>query len=331
MPPAQDAITPPDVLSWTQETRRVGVEIEFAAVSARDGAALVVELFGGAIVEEDPHRYRIEGSEFGEFVCELDSQYAHRPKNADSSAIDDSALYSQFQAELRRLYGDISAAVLPCEIVCPPMNYSDLPRLDGLVHALRDAGAAGTRSNPLYAFGAQLNPEIASTEPRSLVSVFKAYLLASPWLREVMKIDVTRRLMAFTDPFPPAYVRKVLQEDYWPDQAQFMVDYMQANPTRNRELDLLPLFAWLDEGLVRRHVDDPRIKARPTFHYRLPDANLDDPDWSVTLEWRRWLVVERVAADPELLTRVNRAYLARGSAWSAPKWAIAFSEQLVLA
>ena len=329
-PESLDAAAPPVAQSWNDRPRRVGVEIEYAAVSAREGALLVSELFGGTVQEEDSHRFEITGTELGDFTCELDSQYAHRSKESDTSSDGEETFISRFQSEMRKIYGDVGAAVLPCEIVCPPVSYTLLPRLDRLVDALRKAGAAGTRSNPLYAFGAQLNPEIATRDSEWLLSVFKAYLLASPWLRAVMDIDVTRRVMAFADPFPASYAAKVVGNDYWPGIDDFISDYLEANPTRNRELDLLPLFAWIDDGLVRSQVHDARIKPRPTFHYRLPDANLDDPHWSITTEWRRWLAVERLASDREQLGRVAHAFQSHSADGLRSRWPLAFSELLLV-
>ncbi|OBX33760.1 putative amidoligase enzyme [Halomonas elongata] len=38
----------------------------------------------------------------------------------------------------------------------------------------------------------------------------------------------------------------MLDPDYQPDLRTLIDDYLEYNPTRNRELDLLPLFAYLD-------------------------------------------------------------------------------------
>jgi hypothetical protein len=51
------------------------------------------------------------------------------------------------------------------------------------------------------------------------------------------------------------------------------------------------------------------IKARPTFHYRLPDCKIDDPDWALKATWNDWVEVERLAADDERLQRCCSDYL----------------------
>lgn len=318
-----DLRAPPETRSRAGKARRVGIEIEFATVRAADGARIVRDTFGGQIVEEDAHRFHIEGTEFGDFTCELDTQHAHKPYGETGEM-------SDFQTDMRRLFGDISALVMPCEIVCPPIVWDRIGRIDDLVQALTAAGAVGTRASPFYAFGAQLNPEIPGDDTDGLTAVLKAYLLLSGWLRGVMGLDLTRRAVAFADPFPKPYVTRVLGDDYWPDRAGLIDDYLAANPTRNRELDLLPLFAHLDDARVRAILQDGRIKARPTWHYRLPDANLGEPGWSLCLEWNRWVVVERLAADRDLLARMAAAYLAMAEGRRARDWPLAASEWLVL-
>jgi hypothetical protein len=107
-------------------------------------------------------------------------------------------------------------------------------------------------------------------------------------------------------------------------------DYLIYNPTRNRELDMLPLFAWIDEERVRDAVADKRINPRPTFHYRLPDARVDRPDWTVTTEWNRWCVVERLSARPEKLAAMAQAYWENQGRLIPRDWAIMSSEWIAL-
>jgi len=324
---------PPHTLGPEGRPRRVGVELEFAAVSARDGASLVQSLYGGRIVEEDPHRFYVRDTKFGEFVCELDSQYVHAADDEDKfETLTEGAkdFLIRFRAEFRRLLGEISSYVVPCEVVCPPIALDDLPEVETLVKALHDAGASSTRSSPLYAFGAQLNPEIVSAEADYLTSMLKAYFLMSDWLRAVIDVYPTRRIAAFAEPFPLGYVSKVVAPDYAPDLPTLIDDYLEANPTRNRELDMLPLFSFLDEDRVRSAVNDPLIKKRPTFHYRLPDSRLGEPGWGILLEWNRWCLVEKLAERPELLREMGAAFLRHREKPFSGTWAVKASEWLLL-
>jgi hypothetical protein len=327
-----DIHLPPRRRNYRGEPRRVGVEIEFAALSVRESAPKVQALFGGTLREEDPHRFHILGTSLGDFTCELDTQYAHdtsgsRPDPASMGLIDRGI--EKFQSKLRVLFGDISSLIMPCEVVSPPIVVADLPRLDALVEELAKAGGAGTRASLRYAFGAQLNPDIAEHSAEWITSVFKAYLLLSDWLRAVIAVDLTRKLSAYTDPFPASYVEQVLAPSYWPDLNKLMAHYIAANPTRNRELDMLPLFAWHDEAYVRANVPDRRVAKRPTFHYRLPDANVGQPGWSITLEWNRWCAVERLAENREALNAMGAAYLANREKLVPENWAVRASDWLV--
>ncbi len=326
-------LRPPRLTSHSGAPRRIGVELEFASLSAEAGALEVQTLFGGTLEQKDPHRFLIRGTALGDFTCELDLQFAHRPEEEEKEARTDplDLLLREFQEPLRTFFGDVSSLIIPCEIVCPPIPLEDLPKLEPLSDALRRAGAADTRANPIYGFGAQLNVEIAEGGTDWIVAMLKAYLLMSDWLRAVMQIDLTRRVVAFTNPFPVAYTGVVVDPNYWPDRDQLIDDYLLYNPTRNRELDMLPLFSWFDAARVDAAVEDSRVKARPAFHYRLPDANFGQPGWGLLLEWNRWCVVERLAEQRALLDDMGRAYRANRERLIPENWAIRASEWLMTA
>lgn len=307
--------TPPETLNFEGKPRHVGVEIEFGSVSTQAAADKVHALFGGKLEQEDQHRFHLRDTGLGDFLIELDSQYVHRVSDAQDGNQD-------FADRLRSILGNISELIVPNEIVCPPVELERLPELEALTEALVDIGASGSSANPLYAFGCQLNPEIASREPAWILAMLRAYVLMSPWLRAIIELDLTRRLASFADPFPADYVRLILAPGYAPDMDQLIDDYLAYNPTRNRELDMLPLFAWIDEPRVIASVDDVRIKARPTFHYRLPDARIGQPGWSIALEWNRWCVVERLAADPDKLSAMSEAWLENDERLVSGNWAI---------
>jgi hypothetical protein len=83
----------------------------------------------------------------------------------------------------------------------------------------------------------------------------------------------------------------------------------------------------LDADRVRSVLPNEKINARPTFHYRLPDARVSDPGWSIAPDWNRWVAVERVAADRGRLERLGRAYLAfpgEAKSWADAAERIAF-------
>ena len=100
------------------------------------------------------------------------------------------------------------------------------------------------------------------------------------------QVDFTRKLSPYLDLYPEAYLKAVLSESH-PDMDWILSTYLEHNATRNRALDMLPMLAEIDEQQVRSVVDDPKIKARPTFHYRLPNCLIEMPNWSLASSWNR--------------------------------------------
>ena len=302
------ALIPPPVARTSRgEPRRIGVEIEFHGPDVETTAAEVQSLFGGRIEATDPYRCNIEDTRFGAFTVELDSSLAHPEKSDD----EDAPLTERVKAGLANLAGDVIGLWMPTEVCAPPVPIDRLPELQPLIDRLRARGAVGTRASPAYGFGMQLNVEVAAETAEYVTRHLKAYLLLSDWLRADIKVDPTRRLLPYVDPFPRDYVLKVVDPDYAPDMKQLIDDYLDANPTRNRELDMLPLFAHLDSHRVadRFQGQSVKIKARPTFHYRLPNSLVDDPDWGGAVgEWNRWVRVEQLAHDGDRLAETGRAY-----------------------
>ncbi|MCH9806759.1 MAG: amidoligase family protein [Alphaproteobacteria bacterium] len=331
MPTRSRLRLPPRRENFEGNLRRVGVEIEFAAVSAARAAERVATLYGGNAEREDPHRYHIKSTRLGDFLVELDTQYAHRTGGPQAtSAAGFQGFVESFSEAMREIYGDLGSLIIPYEVVCPPISVEQLDDLEGLIVALREEGATGTNDNLLHAFGCQLNPDIATRDPQWILAVLKAEILLSDWLRSVISIDLARQILAFADPFPQAYRHMVLAQDYWPDTDKLIDDYLTHNPTRNRELDMLPLFMWLDEDRVRQRIPDKLVKSRPTFHYRLPDARIREATWSLTLEWNRWCVVERLAEDREMLAQMGKAYTENDLAILSEDWALRCTEWLML-
>ncbi len=280
--------SPPRLRRGDGRVRHLGVELEFADLDAPSAAAAVTHVFGGRPIRISDYRIRVEDTELGEFVVELDFKWAHEGDPNDP---------------FRQLLGELGSAVLPMEIICPPIPLDRAPRLEELREELRRAGARGTFDSPFYALGAQLNPELPSLEPGYIIAALRAFILLRDWLRDEIQVDPSRRLWFFAAPFPTRYCAKVLDPGYAPDLPQLIDDYLERNLTRNREVDLLPLLAHLDEPRVRRALPRETIHPRPTWHYRLPNALIDEREWTLGQEWNRWVQVERLAERPDLIAR----------------------------
>ena len=61
-------------------------------------------------------------------------------------------------------------------------------------------------------------------------------------------------------------------------------------------------------------VEDPHlVKARPAYHYRLPNCLVDEPTGRSRREWNTWVTVERLAANNrDRLDAMAREYLNAG-------------------
>ncbi|MGP9677868.1 amidoligase family protein [Halomonas sp. AOP27-A1-41] len=310
---------PPNRLNSDGKVRRVGIEIEFAGLPPHDTALVVRDLFKGELNVVSPHRLLVEGTRWGVFGIELDTQYAH-PDQAllEEQANQDSEWERhrhqrrlEFHQKTREFIGDMVTGLVPTELICPPVPWNELEELDTIFQALRDQGAKGTDASLLYGFGLHLNLEVARLDVDYLLAVLRAYLLLAHWLRDEIKVDITREVLPHANPFPKEYALKVLDRRYQPDLAAFINDYLHYNATRNREFDLLPLFAYLCPEHPHALLHTKLIKPRPTFHYRLPNAQLSQPGWGAVVEWNRWVEVEQLAADTPLLQTRCDEYIAK--------------------
>ena len=304
-------LAPPWTTGPDGDVRRVGVEVEFAGLDTADTAYIVRSRLGGTVRSSDPHRWTVEGTELGSFTVELDSRYAHPGERSGPADL-----------AMREAFGRVAAIVVPAEIIAPPVAYDLLPKLDELVQALAQAGAQGTEEWAPYAFGLHLNIETPSRDIAPVLKIFRAFLLLSPWLRRRMRIDPTRALLPFVDPFPLDFVDWVVNAGDEVGTDVFISEYCRANPTKHRDLDLLPLLEAMEGAGAPAALGPPPKAKRPTFHYRLPDARLSDPDWSITGEWNRWVMVEQLAADDHRLELLSRAWRRWRSAWisAEPDW-----------
>lgn len=293
------------------EPRTIGFELEFAAIPIKDCAQIIAELFDGKVEAQSSMIYNVTGTESGDFRIELDAKFAQniaRRLEKEPEETEDSQSYSlgpgmEFRKRLSQFLQRTAAEVIPLEIVTPPLDFSTLPTLETLRQKLYEAHAEGTRAGFFYGFGMHINPEIYSTDTTEIMNILRAFILLYPWLRDRMEIDLSRRITSFIDPFPIRYARKITHPDYQPDLHQMMRDYVEDNPTRNRALDMLPLFAWLDKDYLKKLPlpEHEKLNARPTFHYRLPNCELDDADWRIARDWNYWVEIEKLAIDKKKL------------------------------
>lgn len=313
------------------EPRRVGVEMEMAGIDPERIANEVVEVVGGSFESESAFSGTVRDTEFGDFGIELDAEVLTSRRYLDSlKAVGIDIEPGQLRDNLEGVISRVAGLVVPHELVCPPVKVADLAHIDDIRRGLCRAGAKGTQSSALYAFGLQFNVDIAERSGPHLVSVLRAFFLLFPEICEREQIDFSRKLTPFVQHFPEDFVAHVLNPDYAPDLETLIDDYLAFTPTRNRPLDLLPLFAWIDrERVMAAPVERELIKPRPTWHYRLPNCLIDNPDWSLRDPWGEWVRIESLAADSDALEAAARARLGRSSSlrrwWSAFRRTMGFN------
>ncbi|RFA26974.1 hypothetical protein CAI21_15520 [Alkalilimnicola ehrlichii] len=298
-------------LTTEGKMRRLGIEFEFAGIELDIICELIVDLYGGEHKAERRFAHAVENTRWGTFVVEMDTTILkdeNYRKYLDMIGFD--------PASVRRVedfVGRIASTLVPHEIACPPIPFDEAHQIEALRERLRTQQALGTRAALRYAFGLHFNPEAPATDANTLLNYLRAFFLLLDHLQVAGKIDLARRIAPFINDFPEAYIFKVLAPQYQPDSAQLIDDYLEYNPTRNRPLDMLPLFAWIDAARVLRTMSHQQelIKPRPTFHYRLPNCLIDEEHWTIAHEWSGWVAVEALAEQPDAIAELSQAYLAR--------------------
>lgn len=293
--------SPPVATKADGSVRLVGFEFEFSGLSLEQAAEAVQTALDGSLRSKSAATREIEAPGMGSFTVEIDWDFLKRM----ATEAEDEAEPSGWIDTL----GQAVAILVPVEVVCPALPIDELDRLMPAVEALRTAGAVGTEESLFAAYGVHINSEIPSLDAGTLHAYLRAFALLQWWLVEAHEVDPTRRLSFFIEPYPEAYVKHLLdQRD--PPMDRILADYLEHNASRNRALDLLPLLAEVDAGRVRRAVDDPKIKARPAFHYRMPNCHIERPDWSPAHAWNLWWIVEKLAASPRDLDSLGGEFLA---------------------
>ncbi|MCI5049909.1 MAG: amidoligase family protein [Rickettsiales bacterium] len=290
------------------EPRKVGLELEFLGVSLRSTADCIAREFNGISVCENEHFYTIKSDGLGCFHVELDSGLIHRLCEEKDNRDED---------ELRGMLSSITHDVVhsavdeiaPNEVVTPPLNAKELKKFELVVDALRRLGAQGTKSSWAHAFGLHINADVVELSAQHLLAVMQSYCLLHDYIVDGMEVDMTRKVARYAAPYPEMYVQHILQENYQPNMEQLITDYLVHNPTRNRALDMLPIFKLIDEDLIESRLRNQLIKERPAFHFRLPNSRIDEEDWSIASELAWWQDIEFLASHDALRKQMARAYI----------------------
>lgn len=302
--------SPPSTTTTSGSERRVGYEFEFTGLEMSDAAGLIKNLYGGKIRQISTYEYVIQNTDLGTFSLELDARLLREKKYEQvlKSVGIDLSTFKNIQSIEDTLKG-IASSFIPFEIITPPIPVSKMAVLNRLLEELRNWKAKGTGSSVFYAFGLHLNPEIPDDSVESLMNHLKAYILMDPWIRIDADTNISRRMTPYINEFKDDYKKLILDPGYQPTLKQAIIDYIKLGNTRNRPLDMLPVFKYLEEDLTTQLLKDEKTRARPAFHYRLPNCSIEDPDWTLANEWNRWVLVETLANDQKTLNQYAKAYL----------------------
>lgn len=298
-------LLPPRQTNADGEQRRVGVELEMNGLTLDQLTALAADFLACTVEHKSRYERTLHGDAAGDWVVEFDFSLLKKLGREERKKHD---LGDELMNSAEDALKWVSEGLVPLELVSPPLPMGRLGQVDDLIEHLRQAGAKGTGDRITNAFGMQFNPEVPDCEAETITAYLKAFLCLYDWIRSRADINITRRLTSYVDPFPKDYVRKVINPDYWPAMDRLIDDYLHDNPTRNRALDMLPLFKYIDAERVLAKAGDELIKQRPTFHYRLPDCLIDQPGWGLHVAWQDWLQVEHLAHDRQRLQACCQAY-----------------------
>ncbi|WP_218823527.1 amidoligase family protein [Inquilinus limosus] len=301
MPPTESLSFHPLPALSPVPPRLVGVEVEFTGPSARRAARALAAGAGGEVVAEDAHAFAVRRSALGDLAVELDLRYAHPQRHGMTLPV-------RIGPKAAAGLGWLLSGAVPRELIVPPLPVGRLAEVDRLLDLLRAAGAKGRGATLFGSLGLHFNIDAPAADLPRITAVMLAFGLMEARLRREVARGQRRLERHLPPPYPPAFLRRIAAPGYRPDQAGLIDDYLAANPTRDRGLDLLPLLLSLDPERVRARLPYEKIAPRPVFHYRLPQAHPGDPGWSVAPDWNRWVAVERLAADGERLAAAARAW-----------------------
>lgn len=300
-------LIPEHTTNYEGKKRRIGFELEFSGLSVEQSALLVQEQYGGELKRKHKNLIEVSHSTLGKFVIELDADFLK--KLAEKSENKKESNKINMDEHLEKVLSKALSDVVPVEIVFPPVDYDLVSECDKLVTKLNEQGAAGTKGFLLAGFGVHINVEALSLEPKVLLAFIQAFILLEPWLRKRLDVDLARRILPFIQTYKTKYKKLVLSEYYQPKIDELIQDYVKHNTSRNYALDMLPLFCFINPDAVADKVSMRLITPRPTFHYRLPNCNLGNQQWSLTKEFQYWLIIEKLAFNSELRQEMCRAYL----------------------
>ncbi len=307
-----DFIEPKIKENYKSEIRNIGFEIEFSNIDIEKILEILEKDFDFEVKKVNNYFYKL-GSQYGDFVLELDFELLTKQKLKKSVKNLSKMVGINISQEdieyIENFIGELSKDIVPYEISTPPLPLDKIYIIENIVEKLTKNNAKGTTHKVYYAFGLHINVEVISLHVDSLLSYLRAYMILQDFINKDAKVDLARKITPFIDNFQIDYIKYILDENYSPSIEDFINDYIKFNPTRNRSLDMLPILGYINEKQVRKLLPNEKIKPRPTFHYRLSNSMVGETNWRVLDEWNRWILVENLANNKELLADISKEYI----------------------
>lgn len=300
---------PPRLYNENGSYRHVGVEIEMSGIEVETICNIATQLYHGTLLKNSPYEAYVKNSTIGDIKVELDFQYIQQLYKLELKEPFDIPPLEELKKSGTEILAFISKNIVPVELVFPPIKISKLSCLDPMIRSLSHHEAKGTKSSVFFAFGVHLNPELPNFEAETILHYIQAFICLESYIKQSEDVNITRKISPFINEYPKKYKLLILSQEYKPTIAQLIDDYLEYNPTRNRALDMLPLFLYLDEERVKSSVKDNLIKPRPTLHYRLPNSDIDNPEWSLSESWNHYILIEQLTNNPGQLNELCKKYL----------------------
>ncbi len=299
------------VKNFEGKPRRFGLEIEYAGVPLARSAQIVADATGGKIQSDHKTHYTIACENLGDFIVELDVELAQKISAKAKSQKDLDPKSISIESIADQILPEILETVAPTEIVSPPLSEDNLHLMQDIVEALHKEGAAGTEESLFYAFGYHINAEMRSVKAKDILDSLRAFVVLYDWVAVQLDMDVTRKISGYAAPYSEDYNLFILDPSYVPDLAQLIDDYILYNPSRNYALDLLPLFSYLDEDRVKKHINNSLIKKRPAWHFRMPNSSVGQDNWSIYDAINTWQQIEKLSDNEKTLKEMAAHYKMR--------------------
>ncbi|MBD3290614.1 amidoligase [candidate division KSB1 bacterium] len=301
---------PPNLKNDKNEVRKIGYEFEFSGIELENVAKIIIRLFDGTHKEVNRFNHIVEQTRLGDFKIEMDAALLKDATYLSAlRKVGISMENHSFQESLEDLLEDVASVLIPCEIAAPPVPITEMDSIEQLRGALQQEHIEGTRTSFVNAFGLHINIEIPEQNVSTILNYLRAFFLLYDWIFKESEIDFSRRIPPFINEFPAEYIVKVLDSQYDPDLKTLVQDYFDFNPTRNRALDMFPIFASMDKRIFNSVINDDKTSPRPAFHYRLPNCLIDEANWRIAREWNLWAEVEFLANKHHQIKKLSEKYL----------------------